>query len=243
MRTAISGLDPRGDATDVPSRRASGTVNRAGLLPVAQVLARAFQDNPLNVAVIRARSRRRYLSNLAGMRALLDVSVGRALLLQALTAERGAEAREPLGVLIGARPYGYPLPGPSLLGTLRCLIGQGPRAMGRWAEVYRALEVEHPLEPHWYLAVLGIAPEHQRRGNGAALLAAFLETVDADGGPSYLETDRAENIAFYAQGGYEVVREVTVLGVPVWCMWRPAREESERGAGPDGGSGDAKGRR
>ena len=31
----------------------------------------------------------------------------------------------------------------------------------------------HPLEPHWYLAVIGIAPEHQRRGNGAALLAAL----------------------------------------------------------------------
>ncbi len=60
-------------------------------------------------------------------------------------------------------------------------------------------------------------------GIGAVLLGAFLEKVDAGEEPSYLETDRQENIAFYARAGYEVVREVPVLEVPVWCMWRPAR--------------------
>ena len=95
--------------------------------------------------------------------------------------------------------------------------------MGRWAQVYRELEAVHPLEPHWYLAVLGIAPQHQRNGNGAALVDAFLEQVDAEASPSYLETDRQENIAFYARAGFEVKREVSVLEVPVWCMWRQAR--------------------
>ena len=211
-----------------------GAIDRAELLPAAQVLARAFQDNPLNMAVIRAGSRRRYVSNLAGMRALLEVSLGQTLMFRALGPNSDTGVRAPRGVLIGTQPYGYPLPGPSLLGYLRCLIGQGPGAMGRWGQVYRTLEAEHPLEPHWYLAVLGIGPEHQRKGNGAALLAAFLQTVDADGGPSYLETDRAENIAFYSQGGYEVVREVTVLGVPVWCMWRQARGDGAQIARSEG---------
>ena len=94
--------------------------------------------------------------------------------------------------------------------------------MRRWGQIYRELESAHPIEPHWYLAVLGVAPEHQRRGNGASLLRAFLAQVDAEGKPSYLETDREENIAFYSQAGYRVVREVSVLDVPVWCMWREA---------------------
>ena len=206
------------------------------LISASDVLARAFRDNPLNRAVIRAGPRRRYRSNLAGMRGLLEVSFGGALLLGVrdagvLAGDPGAHSLPPSGVLIGARPFGYPLPGPSFAGYLRSLIGQGPRTLGRWARVYRALEAAHPLEPHWYLAVLGIAPEHQRSGNGAALLRAFVEKVDASGEPSYLETDRHENIAFYAREGYEVEREVTVLDVPVWCMWRPARPREEgRGA-------------
>ena len=198
------------------------------LVSAADVLARAFRDNPLNKAVIRAGARKRYRSNLAGMRGLVEVSFGRALLLgvcdEGVLSEDGlARPSTPAGVLIGAQPFGYPLPGPSLAGYLRSLWGQGPRVLGRWARVYRALEVAHPLEPHWYLAVLGVAPERQRSGNGAALLRAFVEKVDAGGEPSYLETDRHENIAFYAREGYEVKREVTVLDVPVWCMWRPAR--------------------
>lgn len=205
------------------SHRSAKSAKSAELASAADILARAFRDNPLNTAVIKAGPERRYRSNLVGMRALLEVSLGHALLLTVRDAACQGSGQGPLsGMLIGAKPYGYPLPGPTFMGHLRCLIGQGPRAMARWGHVYRELEAAHPLEPHWYLAVLGVAPEHQQRGHGAALLAAFVEQIDADGEPSYLETDRQENIAFYAKAGYEVVREVSVLEVPLWCMWRPA---------------------
>ena len=213
---------PPGRVAATSAKYIASPLTRDGLASATQVLALAFRDNPLNTAVIQAGSKKRYRSNLAGMRALLHASLGHALMLE--VREAGSDGRGgPSGVLIGTEPYGYPLPGPTFAGHLRCLFGQGLRAMGRWAQVYRVLEAAHPLEPHWYLAVLGIEPEHQRKGSGAALLHAFLETVDAAGDPSYLETDRQENIAFYARAGYEVVREVPVLEVPVWCMWRPAR--------------------
>ena len=93
--------------------------------------------------------------------------------------------------------------------------------MSRWARVYKTLEAVHPQEPHWYLGVLGVDPDFQGRGLGTALLNAFLRRVDSDCAPSYLETDRRENVPFYERVGFETVREVSVLDVPVWCMWRP----------------------
>lgn len=222
-----------GRTAAVASKYVALLSERAELSSAADVLARAFRDNPLNTAVIQGGPEKRYRSSRVGMRALLEVSLGEARILTLREASRRDPDQEaPAGVLIGAAPYGYPLPGPTFMGHLRCLLGQGPRAMGRWGRVYRELEAQHPLEPHWYLAVLGIAPEHQHRGNGAALLRAFVDKVDADGEPSYLETDRQENIAFYGKEGYEVVREVSVLGVSLWCMWRPAvaRPSSDHGS-------------
>ena len=41
-----------------------------------------------------------------------------------------------------------------------------------------AIERVHPRQPHWYLAVVGTEPSHQRQGIGSALLAPVLERCD-----------------------------------------------------------------
>ena len=53
--------------------------------------------------------------------------------------------------------------------------------------------------PHYYLAVLGSDPAFQRTGAGTAVLAPVLERCDAEGLPAYLETQKEENIAYYAR--------------------------------------------
>ena len=55
------------------------------------------------------------------------------------------------------------------------------------------------------------------------MLRHWLRAVDRDASPAYLETDRVENIGFYAREGFSVEGETRVLGVPVWRMVRPAR--------------------
>ena len=68
-------------------------------------------------------------------------------------------------------------------------------------------------------------------GQGAwdrELLQRFIQRVDADEASAYLETDRPENLAFYGQVGFDVVREVEVLGITVWCMQRPARAKTSK---------------
>ncbi len=94
--------------------------------------------------------------------------------------------------------------------------------MRRWARLYRTLDACHPKEPHCYLSLIAIHPARQRQGIGRALLAAWLQDVDARAMASYLETDRSELVGFYRAVGFAVVRELEAFGTPIWCMSRPA---------------------
>lgn len=79
-----------------------------------------------------------------------------------------------------------------------------------------------PREPHWYLSVLSVSPESQRRGHGAALLEPGLEAADRDVIGCWLETQTESNLPFYTRFGFEPVKEIEIEpGVPVWLMWRP----------------------
>ncbi|MBX3286394.1 MAG: GNAT family N-acetyltransferase [Actinobacteria bacterium] len=89
-----------------------------------------------------------------------------------------------------------------------------------------AMEREHPRRPeHWYLAVLGTHPDHQGKGVGAALVQAVTDRCDQEGLPSYLESSKQANLAFYGRLGYEAAPALEVVGgPPVWPMWREPRD-------------------
>jgi len=82
----------------------------------------------------------------------------------------------------------------------------------------------HPRGEHWYLALLATDPAHQGRGHGDALLGAVHPRADAAPVPTYLETQKEANLAYYRRFGYEVVDELHVGRCPpVWTMERPPR--------------------
>ena len=193
------------------------------------MLARAFRDNPLNVAVIGPDPQRRLRANLHGARALLPTAVAHGRVLAA------SQGGEPRGVLIATGPFAWPLPPPPALVNLRRVLGQGLRVARRWARVFDALAEVHPREPHAYLATLGVEPSAQAGGLGTALLAHWLEGVDAEGLPAWLETDREENVGFYRRLGFGLAGELRVLGARVFLMARPESGRGRvRGAGlPD----------
>ncbi len=81
----------------------------------------------------------------------------------------------------------------------------------------------HVPAPHWYLAALGVDPDRQRQGIGAALLRLVLDRADADRTPAYLETATARNVLLYERHGFDVVEELILPRTDIrgWLMLRP----------------------
>ena len=82
---------------------------------------------------------------------------------------------------------------------------------------------EHePQEPLLYLSHIGVVPEHQGEGIGSDLMRDGLTSGDRDGVPTWLETSRVDNVAYYERFGFRtVVDEDAPDGGPhIWFMLR-----------------------
>jgi ribosomal protein S18 acetylase RimI-like enzyme len=87
------------------------------------------------------------------------------------------------------------------------------------------LAQSHPTEPHLYLQAIGVDPDYQRRHLGAALLQYLRDQAIArpDVSGVYLETAAQANVAYYSARGYQVIGEVSPLGVRMWRMFQRVR--------------------
>ena len=83
-------------------------------------------------------------------------------------------------------------------------------------------EKRDPAETHWHLGPVSVDSGLRGRRIGSALMANYCARLDAERVCSYLETDKAENLRFYAKFGFSSVAEAKVLGVSNWFMVRPA---------------------
>lgn len=209
METDVHGLPvrPLPDGSDV--RRA-----RADELPrVARILAAAFYDDPVASWVYRDDGRR-----LARLDRLF------ALYLRRLWHRHGEcwvtehDAGAAVWVPPGKAQVGTWEELSLMPGTIR---GAG-RDSVRLLRVFAAFDKVHPHEPeNWYLPFIGVTPEYQGRGFGAALLRPVLERCDAGRTPGYLEASAPRNRALYERHGFEVGEEIRVAdSPPVWAMWR-----------------------
>lgn len=94
-------------------------------------------------------------------------------------------------------------------------------------EVYEAfgqLEAFHPEEPHWFLPLIGVVPEHQSKGIVGAPIDIALEACDSEGCLAYLDASSPRSAALYARHGFEPQGEVQVgSGPPIVPVVRPAR--------------------
>jgi GNAT superfamily N-acetyltransferase len=106
--------------------------------------------------------------------------------------------------------------------TLPTLFQTGKR-LGRAMALLGAVDKAHHEVPgpHYYLGILGSDPAFQRTGAGTAVLAPVLERCDTEGLPSYLETQKEENIAYYARHRFDLVQKLEVPGCPpIWTLLR-----------------------
>jgi ribosomal protein S18 acetylase RimI-like enzyme len=77
-------------------------------------------------------------------------------------------------------------------------------------------------KPHWYLFVIGIHSEHQKKGYASKLLKPFLSYFDEEGISCYLETHRESNTEIYRNYNFDLVEvgQVPKTSVKHYAMLR-----------------------
>ena len=77
-------------------------------------------------------------------------------------------------------------------------------------------------ERHYYLLTLGVSPRLQRQGAGGSLLRQMLQRADRERMPTYLETQRPENVPIYERFGYKIANNAAIPSVALqnWGMIR-----------------------
>ncbi len=194
-------------AAGVAVRRAE----RADTGPLAAMLARAFEEDPLTRWLHpHARSRPRQARRTFAVRLRQLAPQGETW----TTPERSGAAL-------------WALPGrwrDDLVASLRFLPLLPPLLprLGRIAQATTCIEAAHPRVPHFYLSVLGCDPAAQGRGVASALLRPVLDRCDAERLPAYLETATERNVAWYGRHGFAVRERLDLPGgaPPLWTLWR-----------------------
>jgi ribosomal protein S18 acetylase RimI-like enzyme len=183
---------------------------------LGDVLARAFDDDPIFRAMLPDDARRRHALPILFREwtRLLHLPLDAAWTTDDVTG--GALWAPPgkwkIGLLDEAKMA------PKMLGAL------GSRVVASLRVLF-AIESRHPKgPPHHYLRVLGCDPTRQGQGIGSRLLRPVLEQCDAKREPAYLESSNEKNLPFYRRHGFETIDEVvTHLGPRIWLMWRDPR--------------------
>jgi predicted N-acetyltransferase YhbS len=183
----------------------------ADMIPaVVEILARAFVSNPLHVAAF---GRDQLARNEAFFRIGLTVMKG-----SKFVARDGSQV---VGFIHWVHAPSCQFSTLEKLTMTPAMIGGfGLRSSLRVGSWLSAWSRHDPHDAHSHLGPIGVAPEAQRRHIGRLLMEHYCQHLDQGGRTGYLETDRGENVAFYARFGFEVIAEIPVLGVPNFLMKR-----------------------
>jgi GNAT superfamily N-acetyltransferase len=178
--------------------------------PLAEVLARAFYDDPVTSWFYPNAGRR-----MRHARRFFEIRL-RQLAIHGLT----YTTLDRRGAALWAPPGQWRESLRQSLMQLPMLPVLLPRIV-RATQAVREIERRHPAQPHYYLSVLGTDPEQQGGGVGSALLAPVLRRCDETQMPAYLESSKESNVSFYARHGFAVTELIELPGgPPLWLMWR-----------------------
>ena len=107
----------------------------------------------------------------------------------------------------------------------------GQAAAERFLTALTSIEPCHRSDvppAHWYVMVVGVAPEARGLGLGRALLQPIMDRADSSGLPCYLETAQPDNVAFYEHLGFQ--RIVETVAEPSGLKLRTFRRDGARPA-------------
>jgi len=101
----------------------------------------------------------------------------------------------------------------------------GKEALSRmmsYDDYVSSIHKSHAPFRHWYLYPLGVDPMFQGKGYAGRLLRPMLTRIDRKHLPCYLETQNEKNLPVYQHYGFEIVDESTIPNTEVtnWSMLR-----------------------
>jgi GNAT superfamily N-acetyltransferase len=176
---------------------------------LAAMLARAFAEDPMILVTVAPGDpedrMRRYFA-----------------LIEEVWADMGVlwEAGEAAGVAAWVPPHQM-----NDLTAVNAALRDGRFALSvdgaaRYDALWNWVESRIPDEPLWFLDMVGVDPDRQGEGIGAALVEFGLDRARHDGVPAFLETGIERNLAYYERFGFRVVEEGDAPkdGPHVWFM-------------------------
>jgi GNAT superfamily N-acetyltransferase len=194
---------------------------------LAAILARAFYDDPVMRWGIADDNRRGKL---------LERSFGLYLRQLWFKQDECYTTGSMAGAIIWQPPGHWKA---SLMDQLRLLPSMARingRLLPRILRGLAATESNHPVEPHYYLPLLGVDPKWQGHGLGTALMRPILDRCDREGVAAYLEATSPRNRALYQRHGFQVTEQffVGAGSPPLWRMWRIPKPEAAHAPLPAG---------
>jgi GNAT superfamily N-acetyltransferase len=188
----------------------------------ACVLGRAFQDDPMVVAVFRelpAHERVRRLIGAFTPELIICIKKGLPLYIGDQDSIVAAAVIYP--------PGSYPLSASDQLRMISRVISvDGFYGLGRWLKILSVFSLLHPKLPHYYLEYLGVEPSWTGMGLGSAILKFITEKADSEQTGIYLENANSRNNPLYQRFGFKITRQRDILGTRFWFMWRDPAEKA-----------------
>lgn len=202
-------------------------LQRSQIEPASEILARAFNNDPLLRYFTREEERARMNAIKCFAKAVLRYSQPYN---QIYTTTNDLK-----GIAIWIPPGKFPLNDLRLL-SLGLYALPFHLRLSRLAEllpVFFTIEKYHKQDlpqPHWYLSMLGVSPAYQRQGVGSLLLQPILRQADNDRLPCYLETSNEGGVRLYQRHGFEIIRSDSLLAgnLKLWTMKREPLNKSKK---------------
>jgi GNAT superfamily N-acetyltransferase len=137
--------------------------------------------------------------------------------------EAGAAQRtsDGLGVALWLPPGVHAENGPLEAVIAESIVGKKQTEV---AAIFERTEHYRPIEPHWYLSLIGVEALHRNNGCGTALLQHRLRQCDREHLPAYLWSSNPLNTTLYERHGFEIAGTIREGSSPsIYPMLRNAR--------------------
>ncbi len=194
---------------------------------VVEVLAEAFQDDPMLRWCYPDAERRRQL-----------LPAYSRLLVEIVSLSDGVWTVDGNGAVMLAVPSSGAVDPAGRRQLNAALREVGAEYGDRLVTATELVAAYQPTRPYLHVLALAVRGSMRSRGLGSAVLTTVLDEHGRDGLPAYLEASSPASMRLYQRHGFQVTREVSLPdGPPMWCMWwRPSdvRVDVATGSTADG---------